>query len=176
MIFLICGFMGSGKTTFLSKLKSHCGEDCLLFDLDQEIFNKYGTESQRDLGVLIDQVGWDQFRSWESEVLKELLTNLSAKSEHSFISLGGGTLNEHLCQLINEDEAIELIWIKTPVEVCLNRISQSDERPLAKKSSKYLKDLYQEREKFYQNARICLTAAEQDMVWDAQKLIEAIER
>ena len=104
MVFLICGFMGAGKSTFLEKIqKNHTGTD-FFFDLDHEIYSRKKNNDSEHLGALIEKVGWEQFRSWEIEILKELIEN--SKNLHAnkkadlFISLGGGSVTEDLLSII----------------------------------------------------------------------------
>ena len=179
MVFLICGFMGAGKSTFLDKIqKNHTGTD-FFFDLDQEIYSRKKNSDSEHLGALIEKAGWEQFRSWEIEILKELIEN--SKNLHSnkkadiFISLGGGSVTEVLLSIIKTNSEIHLIWLNTPFEICWQRIENDCERPLVQKGVNYLKELYKKREKYYQNARICLSASEQDMLWTTQKLKEAFD-
>lgn len=172
MVILICGFMGAGKSTFLNKLKSQDEKNCDFYDLDHEIFQAH-QQGEGDLGQLIDKVGWETFRLWEKQHLESLVGKYQGKDV--VISLGGGTLNDQLIEKINNSSQLGLVWLKTPFEVCLNRVMQSHERPLAKKGANYLKDLYIEREKYYQKASICLSATEQDMLWTLQKLKEQLQ-
>ena len=48
----------------------------------------------------------------------------------------------------------KLIWIKTPIETCWERVKKSTERPLVQKGEKEFKSLYQKRLSFYVRANI----------------------
>lgn len=94
MKILICGFMGSGKTSLLEKLKKNSGSYAAFHDLDDVLLGRFG-ESFKSLGDLIEYRGWDYFRRVESEVLGEFL---SASDENLVLALGGGAWVEQIWQ------------------------------------------------------------------------------
>lgn len=148
MIILICGFMAAGKTQVLSYFP-----ELKTIDLDQYILENF--PHYRTLADLIQDKGMQGFRLIESLMLSSLLKETSA--ENQLIALGGGTLNTESLALIKKYG--KLIWINTPLEVCLQRIHQQDAqnsrnplRPLAILSNEELSKLYFEREKYYSQA------------------------
>jgi shikimate kinase len=172
VIILICGFMGAGKTTFLNELKTSSNSD-QFSDLDEEIFQREGSNF-RDLAQLIESLGWEKFRSLELKILADLKIESENSTSDLFISLGGGAVSEKLLELNNSWEQCFLVWLNTPLETCLERIKDDPTRPLTSKGPKYLKELYEQREKYYQRADICLDASSQDMVWTAKTVKERL--
>ncbi len=174
MVILICGFMGAGKTTFLSQLEKNSSEKNLYLDLDQVLVEKHSGQFE-NLSQLIGHFGWEQFRELEFETLVNLVELNGEKSDRDLIvALGGGSLNIPLLSLIKKDQAIFLVWLKTSFNICLERIEGDQLRPLAKKGANGLEKLYLEREKLYRKADYCLTASDQGMVWTVKKLKESL--
>lgn len=145
MLLFICGFMGSGKTHLMEKLKKNpAGYECL--DLDREILEKF-SDQYHLLGELIEERGWDFFRQQELVQIKLLCQQDTASKQ--VISLGGGALSDSSLAVIKKAPDAHLFWIKTPFEICFKRISGDSNRPLVEKGYDYLEKLYQEREKNY---------------------------
>jgi shikimate kinase len=157
----ICGFMGAGKSTFLRKFS---GSDLILMDLDELILSKGGREN---LGDYIEEIGWERFRELEFSQLGEILKT----KERMMISLGGGSLSENFWNLLKKDKKNLTVWLKTPFEECLRRISSSKDRPLVKNGEAYLKALYEERLKDYENCDIALNQNEQESIKNIKDLI-----
>ena len=172
MLILICGFMGAGKTTFLKALQSENDIQTNYLDLDQVIFEKYGAGKQ-DLAQVIEDLGFEKFREIEMATLKIIAKSCSSTSD-TFISLGGGAVTDELIDFKNKNSNCFLAWLNTPLETCLERIEGDDSRPLALRGAKYLKELYEKREKYYQMADICLYASSKDMVWTVKSLKERL--
>jgi shikimate kinase len=165
--------MGAGKTTFLEGLKEKRDSNEDFLDLDQVIFETHRTH-QANLAEFITEQGFETFRALEIKELKEIIAKASQNHLDLFISLGGGAVTKELLKLRDELESCFLVWLNTPFPTCLGRILGDPSRPLVAKGPKYLKELYEEREKFYQKADICLDASSQDMVWTAKTLKETL--
>lgn len=159
--FFLCGFMGAGKTTFLRRFS---GLDITLVDLDEEILSK---SQFTNLGDYIEQIGWEQFRLLELSYLKKILQT----KKNMVISLGGGAFSESFRVLLKENKNNFSIWLNTPFEVCLRRISSSKDRPLVKLGEAYLRNLYLERLKDYQKCDIVLNQNEQESIKNIKDLI-----
>lgn len=147
-IFLI-GFMGSGKTTFGKKLAAKLSLNFV--DLDKEVAQVYHAP---DVKHLIDQKGFDVFRTAESEMLKKLpLTN-------QLISTGGGTP----CYFDNMDWMKQngtVIFLQVDEGVLLSRLKTTDmnQRPLLKgldeeRLKNFIHEKLTERLPFYRQAHI----------------------
>lgn len=142
MIVVICGFMAAGKSTLLSQFPKE-----KTIDLDQYILDSF--PHYRNLADLIDDKGMQGFRLIESLILASLLKGND--SSNLIIALGGGALNSQSLNLVKSHG--KLIWLKTPLAECLERIKEQNSlRPLAKLSNEELEELYLEREKFYSQA------------------------
>ena len=85
MKYFICGFMGSGKSTVLKKLRAN-SDAYKYFDLDYEIHSNYGDSF--DSREFIEAKGWDHFRRVETEMIESFLSC----DEPLVIALGGGAL------------------------------------------------------------------------------------
>jgi shikimate kinase len=140
----ICGFMGSGKSTFLKQLKKDAPAEVKFFDSDSE-FEKL---NKMEIFEYISRYGEDQFRQQEMEVVRKIYQD---PSPVIVVALGGGSL-ESQCEFILEQGL--LIWVDTTFETCLQRIRQDQGpiRPLAASSDSKLRSLYEKRCKNYQKA------------------------
>jgi len=118
---LLCGYMGSGKTTIAQLLS--VATQIPYLDLDEVIEKETG----KTIAQLFDQDGEIKFRKLEHATLKGLLDVPDA----FILGLGGGTpcyANNHL--LLQHDDVIS-IYLKAGVEALIRRIRAHDkERPL----------------------------------------------
>lgn len=152
MNILICGFMGAGKSWFISRLNAQ-DSGFLTYDLDLEV--------AKALGVQADQMGdWFKlnsmadFREKEIEILKRLINERTNK----VIALGGGTP-----EAMGFDEIydrVKMIYLDVPFEVCFERIKDDKNRPLVSLGRENLKRLYDERLPLYKKAHIVLNEQE----------------
>jgi len=140
----ITGFMGAGKSWLIERLKLLGAKTG---DLDQFIESTKG----KSISDIIVQEGMEAFRDIETEKLKNYLETY----DHFFLALGGGTLSERNLESLRF-HGVNIIFIDTPFEVCLKRINNGPERPLAKLSKTKLEELYQDRLKFYKKADVTL--------------------
>lgn len=140
----LCGFMGAGKSFELHRFQSSCPQTTFrLIDLDDFILKQCGHTS---IESLVQQKGWDFFRTKEDEVLRAFLHT----SQRMVVALGGGSLNQTLAHLLNSQAY--LLWLETPLETCLERIFRAEEqqkRPLALKGREFLVQLYEDRKELY---------------------------
>ena len=146
-IFLI-GPMGSGKTHFGKKLAAH--NNFQFYDLD----NYIEENEQRSIPEIFSKHGEDHFRKIEQKYLHELL-----EKKNIVVATGGGTpcFFDNLKRM---NEAGETIYLKTPVDVLVERLkNETSRRPLIEnKNEKELKEFLEkqlnEREKYYRQAKI----------------------
>ena len=122
LVFL--GMMGSGKysvgLTVSKKLNTN------FIDIDQEIEKKIGMT----ISKIFENKGEKYFREVE-----ELTTLQLLKKNRSVISLGGGAfLNNKIKKEVLENHIS--FWLNWDAKTLVNRIKNSQKRPLALKSSK----------------------------------------
>lgn len=121
---ILCGYMGSGKSTIAPLLSAAAG--ILYLDLD-EIIEK---ETHKSIQQLFAEDGEIKFRKLEHDTLKGLLD----VQEEFILGLGGGTpcyANNHL-QLQRED--VISIYLKAGIDHIIQRTqAQGKSRPLIDK-------------------------------------------
>lgn len=155
MNLLVCGFMGSGKTTLGQSLK---GMNVLDLDLELEKRFKLSIKDQ------VLEIGWDQFREREFHFLVELVTRYV--HENWIIILGGGTLSLEKLKILRQCIWVKILWLDVSFELCWERIHNDSSRPLVAKGKEWLENLYQERSPIYQMSDFTVSTPEQ-----AEKLI-----
>lgn len=133
----LCGFMGCGKTTIGKLLAKEF--DYSFIDLDEYITEKTG----KSIPEIFEKHGEQYFRKLETTSISELTNN------NLVISTGGGAL----VSISNATKAKHhgrIIFINTSFNICYNRISGDENRPLTKNKSKTeLYDLYKKRIPYY---------------------------
>ncbi len=137
---VLCGFMGSGKTTVGRLLGKISGMHYV--DLDRYIENKYHTT----IKDIFAEHGEDYFRDLEHEATREL-----AKKQHHIIASGGGTLLfERNVQVLKETCTIVLLSV--PLSTIKHRLRNDKKRPLLQRpdKDKVMEDLYNARLPLYQ--------------------------
>lgn len=161
----LCGFMGAGKTTFLNRLSLSRQIAC--YDLDNLLLEALQEES---VGTVVQKMGWPFYRSLEQEKIAQFLN-----SSNSFIlALGGGALNPLLAQELNKRSI--LIWLKTPFEICYERILlEGAKRPLLAQGKVALLKLYEEREATYALSYYHLSMEVQEQIQSPVDLLEFIK-
>ena len=145
----LCGFMGSGKSTYGKKLAGLIKRPFI--DLD----NYIQTKENKTIQFIFDNEGEDVFRTLETKYLKELIDN----NVPHVISLGGGTVcfNNNIKFI---KEAGVLVYIEMPVSVLAERLKKSrQKRPLLEgvKSDdleSYITQKLNERNKYYHQAHL----------------------
>ena len=171
----LCGFMATGK----SSVGKHLAEllDKPFKDLDRVIVEKEGKSIRKIFG----EHGEEYFREKEWKYLLEL-----TRTFKGVVALGGGALhNQHVIDHLKVNGL--LIFIKTPLELIVERVLRNTKRPMAldedgKLKSREtlfteLKTLYSSREPLYEQAQITLEGQKGSLKQDqAKKLVEKIKR
>jgi len=144
LVFYI-GFMASGKSTTGARDAKEL--NARFIDLDQVIRDKAGISTREILALKGEAI----FREIERDTLHELVQNWKdAGKPATIVACGGGTP----CFFDNLDfmkSHGHVVFIDTPLEVILKRISDQPERwPLLK--HKDAKALYRSRIKWYKKA------------------------
>jgi len=140
LVFL--GMMGSGKTTLGKIISKKLNKEFI--DVDQVIEVQEGMV----ISEIFEKKGEPFFR-----ILEEKISLLSLKRKNSVISLGGGAfLNKKIQKEILKNHIS--IWLKWDSKNLINRIKNSQKRPIAMKlSDNDLNKLINERSKIYSKAK-----------------------
>lgn len=139
---VLCGFMGSGKTTIGRKLARMTG--LTFIDADQYLEEK---EDKKISDIFAEQ-GEAAFRDMETRYIKEL-----SQRNGIVLSLGGGAvLREENVQAVKETGL--LIHLDTPFYRIVKNLSYSTNRPLLDKPDKQAETrrLYNARKAVYHHA------------------------
>lgn len=149
---VLVGMPGSGKSTLGKELSNRL--NCPFLDLDDLIEEKEG----KRIADIFPEKGEGYFRNLETSVLKEALEN----QEAFILATGGGApcYNDNM-ELINSLGVS--VYLDVPLNRILERLSQTqiDIRPLfsgldTSEIILKLKNMYVERYKFYEKAKIKL--------------------
>lgn len=150
---LLCGYMGSGKTTVGSLLAQKLSLP--FYDLDRCI----EIEEGNSVSSIFEMKGEIYFRKLEQKVFVDLM-----QLESAFVlSLGGGTpcyANNHL--LFKGDEVLS-VYLKASIDEILKRITANrNNRPLLPTGNvvelrAFIAPHLFERSFFYQQAKITIT-------------------
>ena len=152
---ILCGFMGSGKTTIGKLLSKRLNIDFI--DIDNEICSK--------LGISINQIfeiyGETYFRN-----LENCEVSLIAKLQSKVISTGGGTfLNKENVSKLSKSGKI--FFLKASKNVIKSRLKDDCSRPLLKNLNDEAFDkLFYKRCQLYES--IC------DIIIDANKSEQSV--
>src|SRR5215831_1980952 len=116
-IFLV-GFMGAGKTTVGQSLAKELGYEFI--DLDDVIAAQTGKSVQQ----IFLELGEAEFRRLETDAIRSCGNQL-----REVVALGGGAyvskVNRELLRRMGKT-----IWLECPLEVCMQRITGDQSRPL----------------------------------------------
>ncbi len=150
MKIVLCGYMGSGKTSVGFRLSKTLSVP--YFDLDKYISNA----ESRSISAVFLEFGEIYFRKLESKALKDVLIF----EGDGVVALGGGTpcYGDNLSFILNQTD-VKLIYLKASISTIVNRISsKNNSRPLlmhlnsaADKREFIAKHLF-ERRFFYEQA------------------------
>lgn len=141
---VIGGFAGAGKSSFLREIATSSPDGWAFDDLDELVVREHGDDS-KSLSGWIDEWGWDKFRSFEEESLREWLTN----GKQGVLALGGGALNEENLPLISQKA--QVLVLDVDFETSWHRLSLDVKvRPLALKGENYMRYLYEKRQKIFE--------------------------
>lgn len=140
---VLCGFMGSGKSTIGNLLSKKMG--MAFIDLDIYIEKK----EKKSVSQIFEDSGEEYFRQLEREAVKEL-----AYKKSVVLATGGGTLTfqQNVDTLRNADNKIVLLDL--PVEVVEQRLKGDTKRPLLNRpdKQKVMRELYEKRLPLYRSA------------------------
>ena len=135
---IICGFMGSGKTTVGKALAEHLNMEFI--DTDAEIVKRQG----RSISDIFATDGEQYFRRLETELIKEL-----SEKENLVISLGGGLAANRVNHPYLK-AAGRVILLDCDIEETLKRILGDTSRPLTTLGKEDIIERYNLRKPIYQ--------------------------
>ena len=152
---VLCGFMGSGKSTIGNLLSKKLG--MAFIDLDAYIEKK----ENKSVSQIFEESGEEYFRQLERDAVKEL-----AYKKSIILATGGGTLTfqQNVDTLKNANNKI--ILLDLPVEVISKRLQGDTKRPLLNRpdKEKVMRELYEKRLPLYRSAAdIVVNAANSPM-------------
>ena len=163
LVFL--GMMGSGKSSIGLMVSKKLNIDFV--DVDQEIEKKIGMT----ISKIFENQGEKYFREIEELIALKLL-----KKNKTVISLGGGSFLNNKIKKEVLDNHISF-WLKWDIKTLVNRIQNSQKRPIAFKSSKNeLIDLIKKRSIVYSKAMYkidCENLTKNEIVRNIRKIYEA---
>jgi shikimate kinase len=162
LVFL--GMMGSGKSSIGSIISKKLGIDFI--DIDHEIEKKIGMK----ISKIFQDKGEKYFRETEMTTTLKIL-----KRNQIVISLGGGAfLNNKIKKEILEKHIS--FWLNWDVKTLVNRIKNSQKRPVAFKASKeQLIELIKKRSIVYSKAMYkidCENLTKNEIVKNILKIYE----
>lgn len=165
-IFLLCGFMGSGKTTLMERLS----DEVTSIDLDSFIVEKLQIKGFDSIADFVEEEDWEEFRYIEADNLSLLLDQAKEGGQDTLISLGGGAVNDMTLTII-EDSGAQLFWLDVPFETCWERIKGDATRPLVMEGEDACRELFDERRKLYRRAQVAVNPDSVKKLQDLKSLI-----
>jgi shikimate kinase len=162
-VYLI-GMAGSGKTTVGRLLAKQLGYGYL--DTDEVIVKT----TQRTINQLFAEIGEDEFRQIESEVLAQVC----AYTRLSIATGGGIILRQENWSYLHHGL---IVWLDVPVELLNSRLAEDTTRPLLQDSDRIskLQSLLEQRQSLYAQADLRITVSEDETPEQvATRVIEAI--
>jgi shikimate kinase/shikimate kinase/3-dehydroquinate synthase len=163
LVFL--GMMGSGKSSVGLMVSKKLNIDFV--DVDQEI--------EKKIGMTISKIFENQGEKYFREI-EELITLKLLKKNKTVISLGGGAFlnNKIKKEVLDNHISFWLVW---DIKTLVNRIQNSQKRPIAFKSSKNeLIDLIKKRSIVYSKAMYkidCENLTKNEITKNITKIYEA---
>jgi len=163
LVFL--GMMGSGKSSIGLMVSKKLNIDFV--DVDKEI--------EKKIGMTISKIFENQGEKYFREI-EELITLKLLKKNKTVISLGGGAFLNNKIKKEVLDNYISF-WLKWDIKTLVNRIQNSQKRPIALKASKNeLIDLIKKRSIVYSKAMYkidCENLTKNEITKNITKIYEA---
>lgn len=140
MIFTIIGMAGCGKSCMGRIMSSRL--KIKLIDSDKLIEKRMGKKLQ----VLIDELGVDEFRRIEEEVL---LSITCPRDEHLLVSTGGSAVYAKRAMEYLRSQG-KVIFLNCGYETIKKRLGDFSKRGVVLREGQTLLDLYNERQPMYE--------------------------
>ena len=121
----LIGMMGTGKSKFGSKIANILKFN--FYDVDHIIEQEF----KMTIKELFQKHGEIFFRKIEEKTIRNLILKINKSKEKVIISLGGGGFDSEETRelLLNYTK---VIWLKTPVDVLVQRVGDGSKRPMIK--------------------------------------------
>lgn len=147
MNLILCGMMGSGKTTVGLKIAEISGRKC--YDTDGVIVERYGS-----IAEIFARYGEARFRALEKEIVREL-----TEQDQLVLSTGGGlVLKQENVELLKNNGKI--VYLRARAETLCARLQGDRARPLLQSSGETLQEkverLLAERAHVYERVADCV--------------------
>lgn len=155
MNLILCGMMGSGKTTVGIKIAQRTGKSFV--DTDALIEERHGKISD-----IFARFGEEYFRDLESEIVQEL-----CRQDGLVISTGGGlVLRKKNVDALRQNGKI--IFLRASLETLSNRLRADSTRPLLQSETESItariSKLLTERTSIYEGAASCVVDVDKKSV------------
>lgn len=161
---VLCGFMGSGKTTVGKIIAKKTGREFI--DMDSYI------EKKENLTIkeIFAQRGENYFRDLEHQACVEL-----SKKKNCVISLGGGTLTYERNVKVIEKSAV-VVFLSVSLEEIKYRLRNDKKRPLLQRPDKDVEiaRLYNMRQPLYSAVARFVIGPGMNPMATANKIIEIL--
>lgn len=166
MNLILCGMMGSGKSTVGKLLAKTASWEWV--DTDELIVSRYGKITD-----IFEQKGEGYFRALETKIVQEL-----AKKDRLVISTGGGlVLKEENVSLLKKNG--KFVYLRAKKETLALRLAADKDRPLLQTSEtldEKLTRLLQERGEIYEGVADSIIDVDEKAPADIVKEILAGEK
>ena len=168
---ILIGMKHCGKSTIGAALAARW--QCAFYDVDRLMEATYecGAERRLDVREILLELGEDEFRRIEGQVVCELYLRLSRPEATAVVALGGRTvLNESVCDLLSSIGLV--VYLEMTPETLFERVARVGLPPFLNSSDPagHFRSLFEERAPRYrQLANIVVNV-------DGLSVQEAVER
>jgi shikimate kinase len=161
---VLVGFMAAGKSKIGSLLAERLHVP--LLDTDRAIEESY----RCSISDIFHARGEAEFRRAERELIQRLMNG-----PPQVIALGGGAFVDEANREALSRGA-RTVWLDTPFELILERLSRSSHRPLAdNRSEPELRALWEQRRSSYAFAHIRIDTSDADVRAIVERIMETID-
>jgi shikimate kinase / 3-dehydroquinate synthase len=157
----LIGFMGAGKSAAGRVLAASLGEP--FADVDEAV----EADAGRSVTEIFEAEGEAGFRAREERVALELL------ERGGVVALGGGAVESERMRVALRDHVG--VWCDTDLEVAWQRVSQNDNRPLARDRGEFERRFRDRRDLYEAVARATLPSAAREAASGAAPWLEALK-
>ena len=164
MNIVLCGMMGSGKTTIGIKIAEITGRRW--YDTDGVIADKYGKISD-----IFEYYGEAHFRKLETEIIRDL-----AQKDNLILSTGGGLVLKPENNMMLKKNG-KIVFLRASLDTLAKRLKVDGTRPLLQTSTESIRDrlakLMRERSPIYESvADVVVDVDEKTPEENARMIIE----